>query len=214
MFTKIKKAKHKATKKAHHLADKLFGSSSEGVAEQSPSVSITDSGTRVAVATPVPASDSNLFLAPPASSSGARRTSVSQPTAVPLVSSSIDALLLSESKPDDLRVEKDPSLFHGSESASIASLGPERSTTSTAWSGLKTLIGLLNEGANKFGPLKSAFGEILGCIEIFERAAKGREDYNTLRGELDSLFGELSGYLKGPTPLAMTSSLENLAKYV
>ncbi|KAF8601778.1 hypothetical protein BDV93DRAFT_545678, partial [Ceratobasidium sp. AG-I] len=45
-----------------------------------------------------------------------------------------------------------------------------------------------------------------------ERAAKGREDYRKLGDKLDSLFLELSGYLGGPTPPAMTPSLKNLAK--
>ncbi|KAF8607918.1 hypothetical protein BDV93DRAFT_542055 [Ceratobasidium sp. AG-I] len=126
--------------------------------------------------------------------------------------SSIDTPPSTRSQPDLSDTGKEPSSFHVSESASIASSSPGRNGKRTAWFGLKTLIGLLNEGTNKFGPLKSAFGEILGCIEIYERAAKGREDYKTLRDELDSLFEELSGYLGGSAPPAMTSSLKNLAK--
>jgi hypothetical protein len=38
----------------------------------------------------------------------------------------------------------------------------------TTWSGLKTFLGLLNESADAFGPLKSAVGGINRCIEIFE----------------------------------------------
>ena len=49
-------------------------------------------------------------------------------------------------------------------------------------------------------------------LRFAQREAKAREDYKKLRVELDSLFWELFGYLNGPTPLTMTSSLINLAK--
>jgi hypothetical protein len=41
-------------------------------------------------------------------------------------------------------------------------------TKETAWAGLKTFLGLLNESSDAFGSLKSAIGGINGCIEIFE----------------------------------------------
>jgi hypothetical protein len=51
-------------------------------------------------------------------------------------------------------------------------LSPASNTTQsakhTAWAGLKILLGLLNESADAFGPLKSAVGGISRCIEIFE----------------------------------------------
>ena len=47
-----------------------------------------------------------------------------------------------------------------------------------------------------------------------QQVAEGREDYRKLRDELESLFWQLIGYLGGPTPPPMTSSLVNLAQYV
>ncbi|KAF8604120.1 hypothetical protein BDV93DRAFT_507794 [Ceratobasidium sp. AG-I] len=82
----------------------------------------------------------------------------------------------------------------------------------TAWAALKTSIGLLKESADAFGPLKSAIGGISRCIEIFERVAKSRKDYETLAIELDTICKDLSGYLSGPMPPTMTSSIESLAK--
>jgi hypothetical protein len=57
-------------------------------------------------------------------------------------------------------------------SVSTSSVAPPPSTvqtaTKTAWSGLKTFLGLLNESADAFGPLKSAVGGINRCSEIYD----------------------------------------------
>lgn len=44
----------------------------------------------------------------------------------------------------------------------------ERSAKKTAWGALKTSLGLLQESADAFGPLKSAMGGLNRCIAIFE----------------------------------------------
>ncbi|KAF8594427.1 hypothetical protein BDV93DRAFT_579801 [Ceratobasidium sp. AG-I] len=215
MFAGIKKVKQKAKQKAHRYADNMFGSpSSERLAAQSSSVSISHSGT---TNTPVPTAAlphlvPNLnVLVPPSTSP--QVTSIAAPQ--PVVAS--PALLSTGTPPmasptNDSPAVQDSVELQDSSSAPVASSGAERSGKNMAWSGLKALIRLLNKSAEAFGPLKSAIGEISRCIEIYERAAKGREDYKTLATELDSLFKELSGYLEGPTPPVMTSSLKNLAK--
>jgi hypothetical protein len=57
-------------------------------------------------------------------------------------------------------------------SVSASAAAPPPSTvhgpTKIAWSGVKTFLGLLNESADAFGPLKSAVGGIVRCIEIYE----------------------------------------------
>ncbi|KAG8711287.1 hypothetical protein FRC09_020684 [Ceratobasidium sp. 395] len=85
-----------------------------------------------------------------------------------------------------------------------------------AWSGLKTLLGVLNRSADAFGPLKSAFDGFSRCIEIFEvqdqNVAAAREEYTQLKTELDSIFSDISGFLSGNAPPSMTPSIEILAR--
>ncbi|KAG8718695.1 hypothetical protein FRC08_004645 [Ceratobasidium sp. 394] len=64
-------------------------------------------------------------------------------------------------------------------------------------------------------PLKQAADGILASVEVFEynqTAAKNREDYQTLRTELNTLFHDLAGYFGASTPPVMTSSIVNLAQ--
>ncbi|KAG8716836.1 hypothetical protein FRC08_008710 [Ceratobasidium sp. 394] len=100
---------------------------------------------------------------------------------------------------------------------SVASVvTPRRATETnveyTAWTGLKMLMTFLDKSADVFGPLKSAFTGIDMCIEVFEREARGREDYRKLKAELDQLFEDLSWYFRAPTPPAMTAAFTAVAK--
>lgn len=54
---------------------------------------------------------------------------------------------------------------------------PERSAKNAAWAALKTSLGLLQESAKAFGPLKTAVGGISGCIEIFEVCRASKHTY-------------------------------------
>ncbi|CAE6510294.1 unnamed protein product [Rhizoctonia solani] len=86
----------------------------------------------------------------------------------------------------------------------------EKRTTKLAWEGLKTLLRLLEARTDAFGRLKSAFGELYQCVEIFENASQGRKDYRELGEKLDLLFQDLRPFrdsLMGP---AMASSVKDL----
>ncbi|KAF8593005.1 hypothetical protein BDV93DRAFT_516899 [Ceratobasidium sp. AG-I] len=214
MLTKIKKVKQKAKQKAHQLANQVFGSSSERVAGLSASASINNSG----INTPLPTAA--LLESPPnpnaLSSSQTSHQATTIFTIQPVVP--IPTQPSPDKRPPPTTQTSNPHSAQESthlqavSSASIASPSAERNNKEAAWSGLKTLLGLLDGGAEAFEPLKSAVGGILKCIDIYERAAKGREDYQRLEAELESLFWELFVYLKGPTPPTMTSSLVSLAK--
>ncbi|KAL5634270.1 hypothetical protein ACGC1H_006175 [Rhizoctonia solani] len=78
-------------------------------------------------------------------------------------------------------------------------------TASTAWSGAKTLLVVLESSADAFGPLKSAIGGLNKCIDIYERAAKGRKDYDELRDKLDGLLQDLAGHVSIMDPLITRS---------
>ncbi|KAF8601282.1 hypothetical protein BDV93DRAFT_558583 [Ceratobasidium sp. AG-I] len=189
MFTKIKQ---QAKQKVHHYADKLLQPSfPRRVAGHSASISRDDSGAvnvlAHTVTLPTAASGSNISHAHPASLSTTRRISDSQSVAVSVALPSTDP-------------------------ASAAAFGLERSDKTMAWTGLKTLIGLLSESTDAFGALKSAIGGISRGVEIYERAGKGHGDYRILGEKLDTQFGELAQSLSGPTPPAMSSAFKNLAK--
>lgn len=93
----------------------------------------------------------------------------------------------------------------------------------------RTILGLLENSADLFAPLKSAVGELARFIDIFDvristrlqnrnilpisiqGAAKGRKDYDELRLNLDTLLDDLSQYLQGPVTPVVTTSMKNLS---
>ncbi|CAE6476999.1 unnamed protein product [Rhizoctonia solani] len=64
----------------------------------------------------------------------------------------------------------------------------------TTWAGLTAFLDLLNKSVGAVGPLKSAVGELVECIGICNKIARGRREYEDLSSELDNLFGELKEY--------------------
>ncbi|KAG9101775.1 hypothetical protein FS749_003464 [Ceratobasidium sp. UAMH 11750] len=90
----------------------------------------------------------------------------------------------------------------------------EHNTKHTAWVGLKTLLAALRDSSEVFGPLKSAIGGLYRCVEMSEQEAKTREGYDKLRGDLDNLCSDLSGYLGGSAPPTMTPIIENISKSI
>ncbi|KAF8597304.1 hypothetical protein BDV93DRAFT_513427 [Ceratobasidium sp. AG-I] len=211
MFTKIG---DRIKRKIERGVDKISRPSSP---KPSSSVPVNDSGS---TSNPVPAaslrlpvSESRGLLAPPHSSSQIGSISAPRSAVASLALPSTDTLSPapqpvnsgSPSSPDPVPAKL-------TTTTSAGSTGPEQSGRSAAWSGLGALLGLLKDTAVAFGPLKDAVGGIQTCVEIYEEAAKGRDDYKKLRAELDSLFWELFGLLGGPTPPSMTFSLANLAR--
>ncbi|KAG8713817.1 hypothetical protein FRC08_012765 [Ceratobasidium sp. 394] len=91
---------------------------------------------------------------------------------------------------------------------------PTQSTSAgnTTWAGFKTLHGVLKGSSDAFGPLKSAVGGLSRCIETVEQEAKAREDYKTLKDELEVIFNDLAGYLGGSAPPVMTPVIESISK--
>ncbi|CAE6450229.1 unnamed protein product [Rhizoctonia solani] len=81
---------------------------------------------------------------------------------------------------------------------------------SMAWSGLKTLLQVLESSSDTFGSLKSAISGLNKCIDIYERASKGRKDYDELREKLDGLLTDLAGHMVHPMDSMMTNSVKLL----
>ncbi|KAB5589918.1 Vegetative incompatibility protein HET-E-1 [Ceratobasidium theobromae] len=84
-------------------------------------------------------------------------------------------------------------------------------TAGQKWTGLKAIVKLLEKGTESFGPLKSAFSDLVECVDIFEAAARGREDYQQLGQELDGLLRELGSYFDSPIPPTMTESINQIS---
>ncbi|CAE7068610.1 unnamed protein product [Rhizoctonia solani] len=78
------------------------------------------------------------------------------------------------------------------------------------WSGLKSLWGILDSSSERFGPLRSAIGELKWWIDLYESTTKNNKDYNELRIKLDSLLGDLSTFISRPTTSAMLPHLITL----
>ncbi|KAG9126071.1 hypothetical protein FRC07_005020 [Ceratobasidium sp. 392] len=96
----------------------------------------------------------------------------------------------------------------------LIGLGPpteERRARGVTRGGLKTLVGVLKDSVNSFGPLKEAFGGLYECVEIFEQEAKAREDHTNLEGQLAFILKDLSGYLGSSTRITMTPIIESIA---
>ncbi|KAG9076118.1 hypothetical protein FS749_012143, partial [Ceratobasidium sp. UAMH 11750] len=51
-------------------------------------------------------------------------------------------------------------------------------------------------------------------MEVIEQEAKTREDYKTLKGELEVIFNDLSDYLGGSAPPVMTPVIESISKSI
>ncbi|KAG8697907.1 hypothetical protein FRC08_006243 [Ceratobasidium sp. 394] len=81
------------------------------------------------------------------------------------------------------------------------------------WDGLKSLIGVLDQKADMFGPLASAVAKLAECIEVFDDQARVRKEYGKIRVDLDELFQILAGYLGETSPVEATKSrATNLAR--
>ena len=172
----LKKLKQKAKDKGRRYANKLLGpSSSERLVGQSSTVSVNETGvinTPMPIpATPEPASDL-IALTPPGSSPQVALGSVPQL----VVTSSVVPSSGAPPRTSQPNRSNSPTLQGTvpveAASASAASRGDGRSANDTAWSGLKTLLDLLNASADAFGPLKSAVGGISECINIYEVRAR------------------------------------------
>ncbi|CAE7184212.1 unnamed protein product [Rhizoctonia solani] len=68
---------------------------------------------------------------------------------------------------------------------------------SEAWTGFKSFLDTISQAASisGLGPIKTVAEGFADCIGIFEDVGQSRKDYDELRLQLDSIFGELSQYI-------------------
>ncbi|KAG8717546.1 hypothetical protein FRC09_014097 [Ceratobasidium sp. 395] len=105
----------------------------------------------------------------------------------------------------------DPSSQAGAVNSNPTASGTARGIKRKAWAGLKTLGGVLSKSAGTFGPLRSAVDDVSRIVDILENMALGPVVGDSLLDDLDTLFSDIAGYLSGPTPPAMMSSIRDFA---
>ncbi|KAB5589011.1 Notchless protein [Ceratobasidium theobromae] len=97
---------------------------------------------------------------------------------------------------------------------------PSSPTTTVAhsgiarWKGAKTFLKVLDQSAGVFGPLKAVVDEFVACVDVYEQAANGRSEYETLQLELEGIFEDLHKHFGEDTPPAVTMSMEGLCKSI
>ncbi|KAF8603402.1 hypothetical protein BDV93DRAFT_170518 [Ceratobasidium sp. AG-I] len=162
----LHKIKQKAKEKGRRYADKIFRSSPSERASVSTNDSRTANTPLPTAPLPEPAADP-IPLATSSSSPQVAPSSAPQPAVASPIPPSTDTLPpLSQTNELHLPTVPDPAPIQRSSAASTASSVAEQSGKKAAWSGLKTLVELLNVSADAFGPLKSAVSWISMFIEI------------------------------------------------
>ncbi|KAG8688306.1 hypothetical protein FRC11_005663 [Ceratobasidium sp. 423] len=83
------------------------------------------------------------------------------------------------------------------------------------WHNLERFLGVLG-GANgaAIAPLRALVDQLVGCIDIYERAANGQEEYRLLQSELENLFQELQGYFIQTVSPTITITMERLCRLI
>ncbi|KAG8723843.1 hypothetical protein FRC09_001545 [Ceratobasidium sp. 395] len=106
----------------------------------------------------------------------------------------------------------DPSSQAGVINPNPTTSSAARGAKRKAWAGLKTLGGVLSKSAGTFGPFKSAVDDVSRVIDILEGMALGPDVGDPLVDNLDTLFNDVAGYLNGPMPPSMMSSIQDFAE--
>ncbi|CUA70027.1 putative WD repeat-containing protein alr3466 [Nostoc sp, PCC 7120] [Rhizoctonia solani] len=78
------------------------------------------------------------------------------------------------------------------------------------WPGAKALLSVLESSSEAFGPLKSAISGLNEFFDIYENAAKEREDFVELRQELEVLSKDLKIFVAQQKLSLMTNSVKQI----
>ncbi|KAG8717456.1 hypothetical protein FRC09_014240 [Ceratobasidium sp. 395] len=214
MRKRIERRIHRAGEKI----ERLFRDHEPGIrstqAPADPNPELAGANTSASPLTPVLASRSELY------------SNAQHPTLAPGASQTIDQLPSVASLDSGLiqpdRPKHQPTNYSVSENsndtAPASAVGgsrffqSDRDVKSTAWSGLKTLIGVLSESTGEFGPLKSTIGALLRCFEIHEDQVAAHEEYQRLKIDLANVCQEIAGYVGGEAPPSMESKVAKLTE--
>ncbi|KAB5590977.1 Vegetative incompatibility protein HET-E-1 [Ceratobasidium theobromae] len=111
-----------------------------------------------------------------------------------------------------------PASPHSSRASSHRSARSGAGRKRTAWGGLKITLNELYANADLVPPLKSAIGELVSLLGVFEAAAKNRQDYEKLAIDLEITTEFLNQHLKasiaGQVMDRMISTAQILVKEV
>ncbi|CAE6514125.1 unnamed protein product [Rhizoctonia solani] len=79
-------------------------------------------------------------------------------------------------------------------------------TAPTRWAGLERFASVLASVSNTIGPLRAIVNELIECVNIYEMAAKDKDEYKALQTELEQLFTELQAQFADDTTPSATGS--------
>ncbi|CAE6340977.1 unnamed protein product [Rhizoctonia solani] len=89
-----------------------------------------------------------------------------------------------------------------------------RKSDSVAWNRLVNTLGVLENSVELFPPLKSAVGALIGCLDIVQKAASNRADYEELADEFQSLANMVSQYSSDLELEPNNGSIANIAQCI
>lgn len=82
------------------------------------------------------------------------------------------------------------------------------------WDRLRGSLRVLTKSSTMFGSLKLAMEDLAQCITIYEDAAWARQDYETLKLELEALSSTLSTHFAGEVHPTMTAGMDNICSAI
>ncbi|CAE7144630.1 unnamed protein product [Rhizoctonia solani] len=131
---------------------------------------------------------------------GSRSLSISRPS-TPLLA------------PTVAPIEPDPRIEVGPDAeASNTTAREPKKPDSVAWNRLANSLRILESGVQIFPPLKSAIGALIGRLDIVQKAASSRADYDDLADEFQSM-AELLSRCAGELELEPSNgSIANIAQ--
>ncbi|KEP51130.1 vegetative incompatibility protein HET-E-1 [Rhizoctonia solani 123E] len=89
-----------------------------------------------------------------------------------------------------------------------------RKSDNAAWNRLLNTLGVLENSVELFPPLKSAVGALIGCLDIVQKAASNRADYEELADEFQSLANMVSQYSSDLELEPNNGSIANIAQCI
>ncbi|KAG9125507.1 hypothetical protein FRC07_007309 [Ceratobasidium sp. 392] len=86
-------------------------------------------------------------------------------------------------------------------------VNPVKAIGNITWAGLGNSLQILVQSSGLFPPLRAVAGDLLETLDVFQAAAKSREDYNELALELSTVINDVANYLAESKSVQISESL-------
>ncbi|CAE6518096.1 unnamed protein product, partial [Rhizoctonia solani] len=98
--------------------------------------------------------------------------------------------------------------------ADVRNLMKDKEPSGAGWNQLVNSLRKLESGMELFPPLKSAVSAFIGCLDIVQRAAVNRADYEELADEFQSMADMLNQYASELESEPTNGSIANIAQCI